>query len=176
MSFEKRLHPLVVITVITLYVALIMFTAFHCHEYLLLPRGQCESRGCGLLLLSCAAPALLGVLVVAGLSFGEWLSEAVQLPPLPPQYDDERKVMLCGKSREFPYSEITVHSDFDPGIHPWEQGSIYRSKKWVYLRAGNERINLKQFKEIKQAREFAHNVRKRITVASSREPWFPPDD
>jgi len=78
--------------------------------------------------------------------------------------------------REFSYSDITVHSDIDPGLHTWESATIFRSVKWVFLRAGTERINLRQFKHSEQARKYAREVRLRVTVTSGKEPWFPLDD
>jgi hypothetical protein len=168
MSSDKELNTIQVVAVITLEVAVLILAAVF---YL----DQLGVFG--------AVSGLLGSLgMIVGLVWW-WAREALRklgLIPMPseklPQFDDERKVMLCEDGREFPFSEITVHSDHDPGFHRWERPSKFREEKWVYLRAGTERINLRQFKDTKQAREYAREMKVKVATGSSGTPWFPPDD
>jgi hypothetical protein len=174
MSFDRELNKKFVFTVIAVYATAILVSGIYCHECFE-TLGACKGA-CGPLLGFWGLLFILGFLVLAGLSIGEKVSEMFSVPPEPPRFDDKRKLMLCADGRAIPFSEMTVHSDHDPGIHTWEWPSIFHDKKWVYLRVGTERINLRHFKDAKQAKEYSREIKKRLTISSHAEPWFPRDD
>ncbi len=102
--------------------------------------------------------------------FNKWLNIEA------PAFDEKQKVMRCPEGREVPFSDITIHIESLPDAYGPSEEGLLRHLHCVYALAGSDRFDLDSFTSIRQAKEFAREIRKKVATGKCGTIWFPPDE